>query len=191
MDNPAQVRAILALLFILAVLPLAAPPAAALLNPAAVYCTALNYTYTTVTGPDGMTGYCILPDNKKVEAWRFLQGKEATQYSYCTRQGYTLQTVNDSKTCQVFMTDSCVVCVLPDGSKTEITKLMKLDFRERLCSNGKCCDPKTDTTCSFATYPPGMLNSIVILVVIVIIAASVILFLHVRKKRAGTTNMKE
>jgi putative hemolysin len=187
MDNHARVRAVLALLFILALLPLAAPPAAALLNPAAVYCTALNYSYTTVTGPDGMTGYCVLPGNKKVEAWSFLQGKEATQYSYCALQGYTLQKVNDSKTCAVFMTDSCAVCVLPDGSKTEVTKLMKLDFRERLCSNGKCCDPKTDTTCSFATYPPGMLTTVVIVAVIVIIAAGVILFFWIRKKRAGKT----
>ena len=187
MDNAARLRSALALLFILAFIPLAAPPATALMNPAAVYCTALNYTYTSVNGPDGMTGYCILPGNKKVEAWRFLQGKEATEYSYCAQQGYTLQTVNDTKTCQVFMTPSCAVCVLPDGSKTEVTKLMKLDFRERLCSNGKCCDPKTDATCSFATYPPGMLNSLVILAVMVIIAVGVILFLYVRKKRAGKT----
>ena len=190
MDNPVRIRAILALLFILAILPLAVSPAAALLNPAAVYCTALNYSYTSVNGPDGMTGYCTMPDNKQVEAWRFLQGKVATQYSYCTKQGYTLQTVNDTKTCQVFMTDSCAVCVLPDGSKTEVTKLMNLDFRERLCSNGKCCDPRTDTTCSFATYPPGFLYPVVILVVIVIIGAGIILYLYVRKRRSAKPDTK-
>ena len=103
MDNPSRVRTALALLFILAILPLAAPSAAALLNPAGVYCTALNYSYTSVNGPDGMTGYCTMPNNKQVEAWSFLQGTEATQYSYCTLQGYTLQTVNDSKTCRVFV----------------------------------------------------------------------------------------
>ncbi|MDO9325791.1 MAG: DUF333 domain-containing protein [Methanoregula sp.] len=191
MDNPARIRAILALLLILAILPLAVSPAAALLNPAAVYCTALNYSYTSVNGPEGMTGYCTMPDNNQVEAWSFLQGKEATQYSYCTQQGYTLQTVNDTKTCRVFMTDSCAVCVLPDGSKTEVTKLMNLDFRERLCSNGKCCDPKTDTTCTFSTYPHGMMTYVAILIVIVIIAAGVILFLYFRKKRAEPVKKKE
>jgi uncharacterized protein len=187
MDNVSRVHAALVLICIFAVLALAAPPAAALANPAAVYCSALNYTYTTVAGSDGETGYCMLPGNQQVEAWSFLEGKEATQYSYCAQQGYTLQTVNDTKTCSVFMTESCAVCILPDGSKTEVTKLMKLDFRERLCSNGKCCDPAKDTTCSFATYPPGMLNSIVILAVIVIIGAGVILFFYIRKKRASKT----
>jgi putative hemolysin len=191
MDNPARIRAVVALLFILAALPMTAPPAAALLNPAAVYCTALNYTYTTVNGPDGMTGYCVLPDNKKVEAWSFILGKDATQYSYCAQQGYTLQTVNDSKTCQIFMTDSCAVCVLPDGSKTEVTKLMKLDFRERLCSNGKCCDPKTDTTCSFATYPPGQLMYAGIVAVIGIIVAGLLAFMYIRKKRSEKAVKKE
>jgi putative hemolysin len=191
MDNPARVRAILALILILAVLPLAAPPAAALYNPAALYCTALNYSYTTVTGPDGMTGYCVLPGNQKVEAWKFLQGREATQYSYCEKAGYTLETTTDRATCKVFMTDSCAVCVLPDGSKTEVTKLMGLDFREKLCSNGKCCDPAKDTTCSFSTYPPGFMNTAFILAVIVIIAAGVFVFLYVRKKRGDKPESKE
>lgn len=191
MDNPSRVRAALVLLFIFAILPLAAPPAAALYNPAALYCTALNYSYTTVTGPDGVTGYCVMPDNQKVEAWKFLQGKEASQYSYCAKSGYSLETTNDSATCSVFMTDSCTVCVLPDGSRTEVTKLMGLDFRERLCSNGKCCDPKTDPTCTFATYPPGMPNSIVILAIVLIITAGVILFLYVRKKRTNKPINKE
>ncbi len=191
MDNHARVRAAIALILILAILPLAAPPAAALYNPAALYCTALNYSYSTVTGPDGMTGYCILPDNQKVEAWKFLQGKEATQYSYCAKAGYTLETTTDAKTCKVFMTDSCAVCVLPDGSKTEVTKLMGLDFREKLCSNGKCCDPATDTTCSFSTYPPGFLNAVIILAVIVIIAAGIIVFFYIRKKRTAEPESKK
>jgi len=191
MDNPARIRAAVALLLILAVLPLAAPPASALYNPAALYCTALNYSYTTVTGPDGMTGYCVLPGNQKVEAWKFLQGKEATQYSYCTKAGYTLETTTDPATCKVFMTDSCAVCVLPDGSKTEVTELMGLDFRERLCSNGKCCDPAKDTTCSFSTYPPGFMKTMVIIAVVVIIAAGILVFLYVRKKRGDKPESKE
>lgn len=191
MDNHTRIRAAFALLLLFAILPLATPPAAALYNPAALYCTALNYSYSTVTGPDGVTGYCVLPGNQKVEAWTFLQGKEATQYSYCTQQGYPLEITTDKEDCKVFMTDTCVVCVLPDGSKTEVTKLMGLDFREKLCSNGKCCDPAKDTTCSFSTYPQGFMITVVVIAVAVIIAAGVLMFLYVRKKRGARPESRE
>jgi putative hemolysin len=178
MVNLARARVVIVLLLLLAVI----SPASALANPAAVYCTALNYTYTSVNGTGGMTGYCTMPDNQKVEAWRFLQGKEEAQYSYCSQQGYPLEVTTDAKICRVFMTDSCAVCVLPGGSKTEVTKLMGLDFREMICSNGKCCDPATDTTCSFAdnkdTGSPYLIPAVVILV----IAAGTVLFLWMRKK---------
>lgn len=183
--RPSGITGLLLVLAILAALPLITLPASALTNPAAVYCKALGYNYSTTTGPYGsMTGFCTLPNNQKVDEWQFLQGQVAPEYSYCVKQGYQLQTTNDPVTCRVFMTDSCVVCVLPDGSKTEVTKLMKLDFREKLCSNGKCCDPKTDTSCSFLSAPPPTLDYIVIFLVIIIIAVlGVMLFLHYRKNR--------
>jgi putative hemolysin len=179
----------LLVLAVLAALPLIAPPAAALANPAAVYCRALGYNYSVTTGPTGgMRGFCTLPDNRKVDEWQFLQGQVAPEYSFCAKQGYQLQTVNDSATCRVFMTQSCAVCVLPDGSKTEVTKLMKLDFREKLCSNGICCDPATNTTCSFSTAaPPGrMLMYVAVIVIVIIAAAGVVLFLRRKKKQQGT-----
>jgi putative hemolysin len=133
-----------------------------------------------------MSGFCKLPDNRNVDEWQFLLGQVAPEYSYCAQQGYQLQTVSDPVTCRVFMTPSCAVCVLPDGSKTEVTKLMKLDFREKLCSNGKCCDPKTDTVCSFSSAPPGgILLYGVVLVVVVIAVIGAMLFLHYRKKRGA------
>ena len=180
---------VLPVLVILAAVSLAALPAAALSNPAAVYCNALGYNYSLSTGPNGtMSGFCTLPDGRQVDEWQFLQGQVAPEYSYCAKQGYQLQVVNDSRTCSVFMTQSCAVCVLPDGSKTEVTKLMKLDFREKLCSDGKCCDPKTDTTCSFSTVPPGgMLMYAVVLVIVIIAAIGVVLFLHRKKKQQKKT----
>jgi putative hemolysin len=184
MNNRARFRALLALLLVLAAIPLIATPGSALLNPAAVYCTALNYTYTSVTGPDGMTGYCVLPDNQKVEAWKFLQGKEATRYSYCTKQGYALETTSDRNACRVFMTDTCAVCVLPDGTKTEVTKLMGLDFREKLCSNGKCCDPAKDTSCTFSS-PPLFNRVYLVLLAVIILIATAAIYLWKRKKSAG------
>jgi len=178
---------VLLVLVILAALSLVAQPAAALSNPAAAYCTALGYNYSIATGPNGtMSGFCTLPDNRNVDEWQFLLGQVAPEYSYCAQQGYQLQTVSDPVTCRVFMTPSCAVCVLPDGSKTEVTKLMKLDFREKLCSNGKCCDPKTDTVCSFSSAPPGgILLYVVVLGVVVIAVIGVVLVLHYRKKRGA------
>ena len=173
------------------------PPAAALMNPAAVYCQELGYTYTSTTGPDGsMTGYCTLPNNQKVEEWGFLQGKVAPEYSWCAKQGYKLEVVNDPRTCAVFLTDSCAVCVLPDGSKTEVTKLMNLTFRETLCSNGMCCYPNS-TTCSFSNITPSgttpgttsgtapgtmIIPALIIVVVIIVAASSLIIYLGKKKK---------
>jgi len=172
------------LVFLLAAALIAAP-AGALMNPAAGYCTALGYNYSITTAPDGtMTGFCTLPGNRTVDEWQFLQGQVAPEFSYCAKQGYRLETVNDRATCRIFLTDSCAVCVLADGSKTEVTKLMNLDFRERLCSNGKCCDPKTDTTCSFATgMSPGTVTAVaagIAVLVVALIAAA--LYLVFRKK---------
>ena len=36
------------------------PGAAALLNPAAVYCDELDYTYTVESGENGDRGYCVV-----------------------------------------------------------------------------------------------------------------------------------
>ena len=176
-------------LAILVFLFLVLQPVAAMRNPAAVYCTALGYNYSITTSADGaMYGYCTLPDNEKVDEWKFLLGQTAPQYSYCAKQGYQLQTVNDSTTCAVFMTPSCAVCVLPDGSKTEVTKLMKLDFREKFCLNGKCCDPSTDAVCSLSPPATPTKTDWVIPVIItigVIAAISVALLLKFRKKNTG------
>jgi putative hemolysin len=193
--HPGAARIVTIILAILFILPLVISPAAALMNPAAVYCGALGYTYTTTTGSDGsVTGYCTLPNNQNVEEWGFLQGKVAPEYSYCAKQGYKLEVVSDPRTCAVFMTDSCAVCVLPDGSKTEVTKLMNLSFRETLCSNGFCCYPNS-TTCTFSniTAPgsspggtPGTTTSTTILsalgigVIIVVVCG---LVLYLRKKK--------
>lgn len=173
------------ILSFLLVLLLCTPPATAMRNPAAAYCAALGYNSTTKTGSDGsMTSYCIFPGNQEVDAWKFLQGEVAPEFSYCAKQGYQIQTVNDPKTCAVFMTNSCAVCVLPDGSKTEVTKLMNLDLRETICSNGKCCDPKAAGTCSFSPAPPGGMFPYVVILVIIVGIACAVLFLRFRKKRA-------
>jgi len=134
----------IAALLIIAALAL---PASALRNPAAMYCDAAGYEYAVEHTPDGDMGYCQLEAGKKVEAWKFLQGKEAPEKSYCTQKGYKLKTVNDAEKCAIFGLPSCAVCVLADGSEVEVTKLMNLTFTEGECGDGTCGYPENYNTC--------------------------------------------
>lgn len=61
-------------------------PANALLNPAAVYCEALGYNYTIQSTEHGERGLCQLSNGDVVDAWEFLQGKVAQNYSYCCQK---------------------------------------------------------------------------------------------------------
>jgi Domain of unknown function (DUF333). len=102
-----------------------------MLNPAAVYCTGLNYTYTVTTAPDGgQIGMCILPDRTSVDAWQFLEGRVAQQYSYCGLHDYPVHTVQDPNLCAGIFSDRCAFCVLEKGKEMEVTRLMNLTFRE-------------------------------------------------------------
>ena len=64
-------------------------------NPAAIYCEELGYTYTTFSAPAGDYSVCRLPDGSQCDAWNFLEGKCGTNYSLCTRLGYTVRQVRD------------------------------------------------------------------------------------------------
>lgn len=103
-------------------------PAMAIANPAALYCEALGYKYVIEATPQGQRGLCQMPNGEAVNAWQFLQGKVAQEYSYCQQKGYQIKTVKDTETCSRFLTDQCAVCVLPDGREVEVTELMKLDY---------------------------------------------------------------
>jgi len=113
--------------------------ASALRDPAAVYCEALNYTYSE--------GKCILPDGTIVDAWSFLLGKIGQKYSYCAKQGYELKIISDPEECSLFLTESCAGCVLPNGSVIEVTKLMGLSFRETVCGDNICGFPENYKNC--------------------------------------------
>lgn len=103
----------------------------AILNPAAVYCDKLGYEY--VVGES----VCKMPDGTEVNAWKFLEGKEGQEYSYCEKEGYILKTINDSKECSSIFSLECAVCI-KDGDEIEVTRLMNLSFEEGICGDGKC-----------------------------------------------------
>jgi putative hemolysin len=119
----------------------------ALRNPAAVYCTALGYEYRIIKTVQGERGYCVLPDGQMVDAWQFLQGKVAQQYNYCAINGYGQKRITDQKRCVRFLTDSCLVCIIEDGSEVEVTELMGLTLIETICGDGMCGHPENLKSC--------------------------------------------
>lgn len=110
----------------------------ALTNPSAVYCTELGYEYITINTETGVRGLCVLPNNQIVNAWWFLEGKVAQEYSYCKKEGYEIKTVVDSETCKKIFTEECAVCILEDGTEVEVAELMNLSFAETVCGDDFC-----------------------------------------------------
>jgi len=123
------------------------PPAMAMKDPSAVYCKALGYSYESMQTPDGLLGACRMPDGTTVDSWKFLQGLEGQQFSWCAQQGYRQQVARSYHTCGEFGLDECLVCVLPDGSTGEVTQLMDLSFAETTCSDGSCGRPENTVSC--------------------------------------------
>ena len=127
---------------------IAAPaPALALKNPAAVYCTALGYEYKIEKTKEGDAGYCVIDREQKVDAWQFFQGKVAREKGFCAKKGYEQKSVKDPRKCLKFLTDTCTVCVLPDGKEVEVTELMGLVLTETVCGDGVCGVPENHKTC--------------------------------------------
>jgi len=47
----------------------AMPPAARIANPASVYCAGRGGRLEILDEPDGQTGFCTLPDGRRIEEW--------------------------------------------------------------------------------------------------------------------------
>jgi putative hemolysin len=115
----------------------------AMANPSAVYCTALGYMYASGTDAAGdAVGSCTLANGQTVDAWEFLLGRTAQESGYCARNGYQTRVVNDTTACEIYNLPSCAACVFPNGSAIEVTRMMNLDFREKMCNDRGCRDPK-------------------------------------------------
>jgi len=168
-----------------------AVPAGAMTNPAAGYCIALGYQYMDTVGADGsMTGYCILPGNQSVDAWQFLVGNVSPELSYCKKAGLDIHTVHDPRVCGL-LGSTCGVCVKADGSTHEVTAMMGLDFREKICSGKICCDPAKDRTCPIASEGPVIKTAVGTLIIlagilgILIIGGAAWYFLRKKKAEKG------
>lgn len=173
----------------------------ALRNPAADYCTAMEYEYTTRMTPDGEEGLCKLPNGQTVEAWKFLLGEAAQEFNYCTKQGYEQRITQDSTKCEWFLTDTCTVCVV-DGKEVEVTDLMGLNFRETSCGDGSCGFPEDAETCPqdcgaqlvpretspakevvYVVQKEGISNNVLIVIGVVLLAIVILIFWFLRKKK--------
>ena len=119
-------------------LSLLAAPSYAARNPSAVYCAALGYSYQTKETVEGTVGFCKFTGSVECNSWDFLWGKCGTDYSYCAGQGYGSK-AGKGRECGI---DSefgeCLVCILPDGSSQEVTRLMNLSYAEGVCGDGGC-----------------------------------------------------
>jgi putative hemolysin len=169
-------------------------PAGAMTNPSAGYCSALGYQYMDVTGTDGaMTGYCVLPGNQSVDAWQFLQGKVSPELSYCRKQGLDVRTATDPAICGM-LGSTCAVCVKTDGTTQEVTTMMGLDFREKICSGNLCCDPAKDATCAIGQEPSGTgqggVLPLFLLAVIAVLVIGIIGYFLMRKKKTDEPEKK-
>ena len=102
-------------------------------NPAEVYCKALGYKSEITETVEGEVGICVFPDNASVNEWDFLLGRKALEWSYCTKNGYEAKHLENSDICK-----ECTACVLPNGTETEVTKLMGLSFEEGKCGDDSC-----------------------------------------------------
>ena len=110
----------------------------AMKNPSAVYCTGLGYLFSIENTPAGEIGQCTLPNNLTVSAWKFIQGEEGLNYTYCRQKGYDQKVIHDATVCQNAFADSCVVCIVGGNQEVEATKLMNLSYNEAICGDGIC-----------------------------------------------------
>lgn len=75
-------------------------------NASVTYCEALGYTYDNDT--------CVFSGRDSCPSWNFYRGQCGTEYSWCERQGYTLEHREDQDGIYV---DSYAMCVFDDGTE--------------------------------------------------------------------------
>jgi putative hemolysin len=170
----------------LLLMPAAVP---AMANPAAMYCTALGYTYASSQDAAGdAVGTCTLANGQTVGAWGFLLGQEAPEAGYCARMGYGIRVVNETQACGIYGMQSCAACVFANGSAMEVSRVMNLDFREKMCSSDGCRDPKDyPLPAPYLIPPPGGISPglpglPVLLIVVVLVLAGAGWYLMRKKK---------
>lgn len=141
-QNPKKINSVGVVLLSMVFIVLSISSAFAMLNRAAVYCSTLGYENLTGLTQKGETALCRLPNNVLVDAYDFLTGKVALDWSYCAKMGYEAKRVENSEICR-----DCTVCVLPGGVEIEVSELMSLNVRESKCGDGSCATAEDFSNC--------------------------------------------
>ena len=93
----------------------------AIRNPSAVYCEEMGYDFIINKTELGEQGICILSDGTKVNAWEFLRGEIAQEFSFCKKNGFEMKIIEYNEKCSSISSSKCAVCVKEDGEETEVT----------------------------------------------------------------------
>ena len=157
---------------------------AEVLDPSTVYCQQLGYQTSVETTSNGEIGLCVFPDGTSCSSWEFLEGKCGTNYSYCKKMGYDIKTISDYDKCKQITSEECSVCILPNGTESEVTQLMQLKNTIGSCGDGTCgsdeSPEKCPQDCSKNNFAPIETNAIIIILVVSIVI--LIIFLFYKKK---------
>ena len=76
-------------------------------NPAAIYCEGLGYSMENVTRDGGQDADCIFPDGSSCAQWDFFAGRCGQEFSYCSKQGFTLEIETNIGICRFQDGSSC------------------------------------------------------------------------------------
>jgi len=122
------------------ILLLIASTAAALPNPAAVYCTDLGYSYEESN--------CVFPDGSSCDGWTFLRGKCGQEYSYCSLQGHSLTTESVDR--GSYSTQS-QVCISDSGQRIQPPAYQSAPGNSPVAEQGTPGNSAATATCSIKT----------------------------------------
>lgn len=128
--------------------------AEAMLNPDAVYCEELGFTYHVAQTKKGVIGVCELPEGRLVNAAAFYHGEVALEHSYCAQQGLQARHHTEGTIC-----GDCLVCITEDGQEVRAIKLMGLSFAESRCGDGHCGTMEDSSSCA-SDCPSGGLDEL-------------------------------
>ncbi|MBI2632295.1 hypothetical protein HYW75_04785, partial [Candidatus Pacearchaeota archaeon] len=104
-------------------------------NPAVAYCKELGYKFANIENEGGETSVCIFSEDITVknitngdvknenssqvlfcDGWEFFQGKCGAEYSYCSKNGYGIKTLEDGANS---LSDKYAVCILNSSSSNQ------------------------------------------------------------------------
>jgi putative hemolysin len=119
-----------------------------MVNPAAVYCEGLGYSYESRETAAGMDADCIFPDESRCGQWDFLSGRCGQEYTYCHQQGGMMLELGTN----------IGICVFDDGSTCDEYNFFQVECQKG--DNPSAEEPRDETQEGFPTTDNGGLDVI-------------------------------